>query len=180
MAMRKPEHNLSPKIEVNGGKKTNPQNYKSIYSFWKWVKEYTLEKCLFSKKSDCPPGSSLAPWLRSCRLGGQPKPPWTGGFAAWRELRAWKNLAPVTSQTATESICLLYTPSRKTCISSWYYLGQVRKWQLSQPCNRAIWRQGQAAQRCPLGCPLLLVVRSQWICAQLLHQRKRRETPVLG
>ena len=60
MAMRKPEHNLSPKIEVNGGKKTNPQNYKSIYSFWKWVKEYTLEKCLFSKKSDCP----LAPLSR--------------------------------------------------------------------------------------------------------------------
>lgn len=68
MAMRKPEHNLSPKIEVNGGKKTNPQNYKSIYSFWKWVKEYTLEKCLFSKKSDCPlaplsrPGSEVAGW----------------------------------------------------------------------------------------------------------------------
>lgn len=179
MAMRKPEHNLSPKIEVNGGKKTNPQNYKSIYSFWKWVKEYTLEKCLFSKKSDCPlaplsrPGSEVAGWAAR-------QPPWTGGFFAWRERRAWKNPAPVTSQTATESICLLYTQSRKTCISSWYYLGQVRKWQLSQPFNRAIWRQGQAAQRCPLRCPLLLVVRSQWICTRLLHQRKRRETLVLG
>ena len=96
MAMRKPEHNLSPKIEVNGVKKTNPQNYKSIYSFWKWVEEYTLGKCLFSKNSDCSlaplfhPGSEVAGWAAR-------QPPWTGGFAAWRELRAWKNLAPVTS-----------------------------------------------------------------------------------
>ena len=138
MAMRKPEHILSPKIEVNGGRKTP-----AFIVSGNGSRIILLRNVYSVKTSDCSL-APLSPWVRSCRLGSWTNPLDWRFCCLWREHRARKNPAPMTSQTAVDSVCLLYKQSRKTSISSGYYLGQVRRWQLSQPFNRVIWRKGQS------------------------------------
>lgn len=91
MAMREPEHILSPKTEVNGGRKTP-----AFLVSGNGSRSILLRNVYSVKKSDCSlaplslPGSEVAGWAAR-------QPPWTRGFAAWREHRARKNPAPMTS-----------------------------------------------------------------------------------
>lgn len=61
MAMRKPEHNLSPKIEVNGGKKQTHKTTKAFIVSGNGSKSILLRNVYSVKRA-------TAPWLLSLAL----------------------------------------------------------------------------------------------------------------
>lgn len=68
MAMRKPEHNLSPKIEVNGGKKQTRKTTKAFIVSGNGSKSILLRNVYSVKRVTAPlaplsrPGSEVAGW----------------------------------------------------------------------------------------------------------------------